>query len=94
MPDILLLLVSGYLWIGLRPDVHRDAFAVIFVVGAALTLDESALWRHLKDVYWVHKGRQSIDAVVIPDSTAALVLLSLGFCLDLCRAIGRFVGIA
>ncbi|HYL08660.1 MAG TPA: hypothetical protein VEU76_08915, partial [Candidatus Udaeobacter sp.] len=39
--------------------------AVAFGVGAALTLDEFALWLNLKDVYWENAGRASVDAVVI-----------------------------
>ena len=33
-----------------------------FDVGAALTLDEFALWLRLEDVYWAREGRESIDA--------------------------------
>jgi len=36
-----------------------------FGVGAGLTLDELALWLHLKDVYWAEKGRRSFAAVVV-----------------------------
>jgi hypothetical protein len=40
--------------------------AVSFGVGAALTLDEFALWLNLEpDAYWSSSGRESIDAVVI-----------------------------
>ncbi|MGO8777093.1 MAG: hypothetical protein ACLQHT_22690, partial [Terracidiphilus sp.] len=40
--------------------------AVSYGVGAALTLDEFALWLSLEpDVYWTHQGRLSVDAVVI-----------------------------
>ena len=39
--------------------------ALLYGVGAALTLDEFALWLNLKDVYWDHEGRRSIDAVVL-----------------------------
>ena len=39
--------------------------AIIFGIGAALTLDEFALWLHLDDVYWSEQGRQSIDAVIV-----------------------------
>jgi hypothetical protein len=35
--------------------------AMLYGVGAALTLDEFALWLNLEDVYWTRKGRQSID---------------------------------
>ena len=37
--------------------------AALFGVGAALTLDEFALWFHLDDVYWGEDGRKSIDAI-------------------------------
>jgi len=36
---------------------------VLFGAGAALALDEFALWLHLEDVYWTEEGRKSIDAV-------------------------------
>jgi hypothetical protein len=39
---------------------------VCYGVGAALTLDEFALWLSLEpDAYWTHEGRLSIDAVII-----------------------------
>lgn len=60
---IILLLVSGVLAVFIRPPL--EVTAIIFGIGAALTLDEFALWLHLDDVYWSEKGRQSIDAVII-----------------------------
>jgi hypothetical protein len=39
--------------------------SVLYGVGAALTLDEFALWLNLKDVYFVREGRSSIDAVIL-----------------------------
>jgi hypothetical protein len=39
--------------------------ALLFGAGAALTLDEFALWLNLEDVYWTAKGRASIDAVML-----------------------------
>ena len=48
----------------------------MFGVGAALTLDEFALWLHLEDVYWAKEGRSSIDATVI--AAAAMLLVVLG----------------
>jgi hypothetical protein len=40
--------------------------SVSFGVGAALTLDEFALWLNLDpDAYWSHEGRLSIDAVIV-----------------------------
>jgi hypothetical protein len=39
--------------------------SILYGVGAALTLDEFALWLNLKDVYWSSQGRSSIDAVIL-----------------------------
>lgn len=60
---ISLLLVSGLLAIAAQPPL--EVTGVVFGVGAALTLDEFALWLHLEDVYWSEQGRQSIDAVIV-----------------------------
>jgi hypothetical protein len=40
-------------------------FAILYGVGAALTLDEFALWLNLANVYWSPQGRESIDAVIL-----------------------------
>jgi hypothetical protein len=63
---ILILLLVGYAWL-IQPasDWISHATALAFGVGAALTLDEFALWLNLSDVYWAQQGRESIDAVVI-----------------------------
>jgi hypothetical protein len=55
------------------PWVHL--LAVVFGVGAALTLDEFALWLHLKDVYWSREGRSSIQAVLIACVVGGLLLV-------------------
>jgi hypothetical protein len=40
--------------------------AVSYGVGAALTLDEFALWLNLDpEAYWTRQGRVSIDAVIL-----------------------------
>ena len=69
---ILLLLATGYAWLlQLGTGVGRSSragsrlAAALYGVGAALTLDEFALWLDLEDVYWAREGRQSIDAVVL-----------------------------
>ncbi len=65
---ILLLLVVGYVWLieeGVGSTWVASLTAIAFGVGAALTLDEFALWLNLQDVYWAQQGRESIDAVVI-----------------------------
>ncbi len=69
---ILILLLVGYLWLiqvgtgeSPAPTWFSRATAVAYGIGAALTLDEFALWLNLQDVYWGGPGRESIDAVVI-----------------------------
>jgi hypothetical protein len=65
------LLGSGYLWLiqvgtgGRGGDDRLSRLTtVLYGSGAALTLDEFALWLNLEDVYWAREGRESIDAVV------------------------------
>ena len=69
---ILLLLLVGYVWLiqegtgeGPMPSWFSRSTAVAFGIGAALTLDEFALWLNLRDVYWEQQGRLSVDAVLI-----------------------------
>jgi hypothetical protein len=87
VPGILLLLVSGYLGIGLAPDYHREPHAILFGIGAALTLDEFALWLHLEDVYWAKEGRQSVDAVIIMATILSLGVLGGNFWIELGKVI-------
>ncbi len=73
---ILILLVVGYVWLiekAVGSSWLASTTAIAFGVGAALTLDEFALWLNLRDVYWEEAGRASVDAVVIFAS-----LLSVG----------------
>ncbi|HSI80950.1 MAG TPA: hypothetical protein VK919_09895 [Solirubrobacterales bacterium] len=60
---IVLLLVAGVLAVVVQPPLELTG--IVFGIGAALTLDEFALWLHLDDVYWSEKGRQSVDAVIV-----------------------------
>jgi hypothetical protein len=39
--------------------------SLLYGLGAALTLDEFALWLNLKDVYFVREGRSSFDAIIL-----------------------------
>lgn len=64
---IALLLVAGYLALLEleRAPVINIVVPILFGVGAALTLDEFALWFYLADVYWSRQGRDSVDAVIL-----------------------------
>jgi hypothetical protein len=67
----------------------RNLLAVLFGVGAALTLDEFALWLNLEDVYWAKQGRSSVDAVIVFATLLGMILLGFSFWVDLVREIGR-----
>ena len=69
---IIILLLVGYGWlaeIGTGADdssiLLGRLMSILYGVGAALTLDEFALWLNLKDVYWSAQGRESIDAIIL-----------------------------
>jgi hypothetical protein len=87
VPGILLLIVTGYLSNVLQFRSGRTTVAVFFGIGAALTLDEFALWLHLKDVYWQKQGRRSIDIVIVAATIAGLVVLGFGFWQDVIHAV-------
>ncbi|MFJ1702583.1 hypothetical protein [Kitasatospora sp. NPDC088346] len=73
---IFLMLLAGAAEFAYQPgSVWRAVLAALFGAGAALTLDEFALWFHLDDVYWAAEGRKSVDAVLIAATMGLLVLL-------------------
>jgi hypothetical protein len=89
---ILTLLVVGYGWLlQLGADVHANSrlservMAVLYGIGAALTLDEYALWLNLEDVYWTQQGRASIDAVLLFGALLILGILGGQFLRALAR---------
>jgi hypothetical protein len=80
------LLTVGYLWlleIGTNDQRRASRLTSIgFGSGAALTLDEFALWLNLEDDYWTTQGRESIDAVAVFGALLVLSLLGKGFAKD------------
>jgi len=79
VPGILILLAVGYGWLcefgngsGSSSILAGRFMSILYGVGAALTLDEFALWLNLKDVYFVREGRSSIDAVILFGSLLAI----------------------
>ncbi len=86
VPGILLLLVAGYL--GVAIDRSRiEIVAIIFGIGAALTLDEFALWLHLRDVYWEREGRRSIDVVIITATILGIFVIGGEFFIEVAKEI-------
>ena len=77
---ILILLGVGYGWMLDLGRSHSPIsiffsrlMSVSYGVGAALTLDEFALWLNLEpDAYWSSQGRLSIDAVILFGSILAV----------------------
>jgi len=91
-----LLLVVGYVWLiqegtgqSSVPSWFSRATAIAYGVGAALTLDEFALWLNLQDVYWAGKGRESIDAVVIFAAFLSVGIWGYPFLAGLARELNR-----
>ena len=75
---IVLLLLSGFLGFATNPaSPWNEILAAAFGIGAGLTLDEFALWVHLRDVYWAEEGRSSLDAVVVACAIGGLVMLGI-----------------
>jgi hypothetical protein len=65
------MLLVGYVWLMLfafEEQPRRRWFrltALGYGIFAALILDEFALWLNLRDVYWQHQGRESVEAIAI-----------------------------
>jgi hypothetical protein len=83
VPGIFLLLGSGFVAVTAEDDsLHWYLWWLLptaFGVGAALVLDEFALWLNLRDVYWTEEGRRSIDAVIIAAALIAIIALGAPF---------------
>ena len=69
---IAILLLVGYGWLAEVGTGSDDSsiflsrlMSILYGAGAALTLDEFALWLNLRDVYWSREGRASIDAIIL-----------------------------
>ena len=77
---ILLLLLVGYAEMAEVGNGSTPAslfmsrlLSISFGMGAALTLDEFALWLNLDpQAYWTHQGRESIDAVILFGAALAI----------------------
>jgi hypothetical protein len=72
---ILIIIGTGIILVSQTPwGAALDAAAAVFGMGVGLTVDEFALWLHLKDVYWAKQGRQSVDAIFcVLVTTGALI---------------------
>ena len=83
---ILLLLAVGYSEMAEIGDGSTPGslflsrlISISFGMGAALTLDEFALWLNLRDVYWQREGRESYEALALFGGLLAVGLLGKPF---------------
>ncbi|MBV9820202.1 MAG: hypothetical protein JOZ07_17875 [Solirubrobacterales bacterium] len=75
---IVLMMVTGFLAFVLTPgSPQTEILACLFGIGVGLTLDEFALWIHLRDVYWTEEGRASVRAVIVAVVIGGLLILTI-----------------
>jgi hypothetical protein len=74
---ILLVLLTGMLEFRYSPGhPWSEVLALFFGAGAALALDEFALWLYLDDVYWAEEGQRSIEAILVGGAIGGALLFS------------------
>jgi hypothetical protein len=63
---IFLVLIVGYIALAFPEQRGKRliALALVYGIGAALTLDEFAIWLNVRDVYWAKQGRESVDVAI------------------------------
>lgn len=84
---ILLLLAVGFGWLMEVGNGSRSSsllasrlMSLLYGIGAALTLDEFAIWLNLQEgVYWTRRDRASLDAVLIFGALLLIVLWGRDF---------------
>ena len=75
---IVLMMFAGFLGFTADPtSPETEILAALFGIGLGLTLDEFALWIHLRDVYWAEEGRSSLDAVIVATVIGGLLVLGV-----------------
>lgn len=76
---ITLLIVVGFGWLvevgtgsSGTSTIASRLMSLLYGAGAALTLDEFALWLNLRDVYWSREGRSSVEVALMFGSLLAI----------------------
>ena len=59
VPGMLIVLVAGYFGLVMGDNRPVRLLSVLFGIGAALVLDEFALWLRLADVYWTPRATRA-----------------------------------
>jgi hypothetical protein len=93
---ILLLLLVGYAWLLQIGTGSQSSWcwagrltSMLYGVGAALTLDEFALWLNLSDVYWQRQGRESYEAMGLFGGLLAVGIFGKPFFAGIVRELQR-----
>jgi hypothetical protein len=93
---ILLLLGVGFGWLveAGSGSIESSIFvgrlmSFLYGAGAALTLDEFALWLNLEDVYWSREGRESVDAIILFGALLLIAIWGGGFFKAIARELVR-----
>jgi len=76
---IFILLLVGFIALSVDQARWHPLLAIAYGIGAALALDEFALWLNLEDVYWAKAGRSSLDVVIVFAALIGLYLAAYRF---------------
>ena len=96
VPGIFTLIGTGYVWLLIADDAEKSRrdhrlTALGYGLGAALTLDEFALWLNFKDVYWDREGRESIEAVMFFGAVLSAGLWGAPFLREASKEVARLL---
>jgi hypothetical protein len=80
-----LLILVGFIGLMVEHPRWHPWLAIAFGIGAALVLDEFALWLHLSDVYWTDQGQISVDIVIVVAALLGLYYAANCFWIALVR---------
>jgi hypothetical protein len=80
---ILILLVVGFAGYMIDDVRWHPWLALAFGIGAALVIDEFALWLNLSDVYWARQGRWSVDLAIVVSGVLGLFYAAERFWRDM-----------
>ena len=91
---ILLLILVGFAGLMIEDARWHPWLAIVFGIGAALVLDEFAIWLTLSDVYWTDQGTISVDIVIVVASLLGIWYAGLCFWKAAWRELRAAAGIA
>jgi hypothetical protein len=86
---IFILLLAGFVALTVNQARWHPLLAIVYGIGAALVLDEFALWLNLEDVYWAKQGRSSLDVAVVFAALVGLYLAAYRFWHGVIREVRR-----